>query len=328
MDYQKKILFLFFLLVAVLLFGTLGYMVILDINFLDALYMTVITLATVGFKEVKELDDLGKTYTIFLILVGFGIFTYSLTVGAQILLEGELKRVFVKRRMKKNLQKLSQHYIICGFGRMGRLITKELINAGIPVVVIEKNRFEGEEEGLFLIEGDATSDEILKEAGIERAKGLISVLPTDAENLYVVLSARSLNPNLFIITRAVEKEAEVKLKRAGANKVVSPYITGAIRMANIALRPKVVDFLEIATSFHRFEIQLEELKVHPTSPLVGKTLSESRISKDFGVIVIGIVRETGEIEFNPGSETPILGGDILIVIGPKKNLSRLEEILS
>lgn len=323
----RKIIFILILLTGVLAFGTVGYMLIANMRFIDAFYMTVITLATVGFKEVKELDENGKIFTIILILSGFGVFTYTLTVGAKIIIEGEIKEVFKKRKMRKKIETLSGHYIICGYGRMGSIIAKELKANGIPVVIIEKN--EGnipEEEDLLYVIGDATHDQVLKSAGIEKAKGLITVLPSDAENLYVVLSARELNQNLFIVARAVEKEAEAKLKRAGANRVVSPYFIGGLRIAHTVLRPTVVDFLEFATRSEYEEIQIEEIEVAAHSKLIGKTIAQSGIGRDIGVIIIGIKRADGRMKFNPTSQTLIKEGDTLIVIGQTEKLSMLEEL--
>lgn len=323
----RKIIFILILLTGVLAFGTVGYMLIANMRFIDAFYMTVITLATVGFKEVKELDENGKIFTIILILSGFGVFTYTLTVGAKIIIEGEIKEVFKKRKMRKKIETLSGHYIICGYGRMGSIIAKELKANGIPVVIIEKNESNiPEEEDLLYVIGDATHDQVLKSAGIEKAKGLITVLPSDAENLYVVLSARELNQNLFIVARAVEKEAEAKLKRAGANRVVSPYFIGGLRIAHTVLRPTVVDFLEFATRSEYEEIQIEEIEVAAHSKLIGKTIAQSGIGRDIGVIIIGIKRADGRMKFNPTSQTLIKEGDTLIVIGQTEKLSMLEEL--
>lgn len=316
------------MLVVVVAYGTIGYMIIEDINLLDALYMTIITLATVGYKEVKELDNPGKIFTIILIFSGFGVFTYALTTGAKIIIEGEIKEVFKKRKMKKKIEHLKDHFIICGYGRMGSIIAKELLANNIPVVVIEKNKSsipDNNEEIIFL-EGDATKDETLKSAGIEKAKGLITVLSNDAENLYVVLSARGLNPKLFIVARATEKGAEIKLKRAGADKAVSPYLIGGLRIAHTVLRPTVVDFLEFATRSEHLEIQIEEIEVSPQSRLIGKTIGQSGIGKEIGAIIVGIKRADGRMKFNPTSQTIIKENDILIVLGEIDKLSLLENI--
>lgn len=324
---HRKFVFVTTLLFGILLFGTTGYIIIEDMSFIDALYMTVITIATVGFREVKELSENGKIFTIILILTGFGVFTYALTVGAKILIEGEIKEVFKKRKMRKKVEGLSGHYVICGYGRMGSIIVRELKANNIPVVIIEKNKVNlPENEDFVYVEGDATHDDVLKSAGIEKAQGLITVLPSDAENLYVVLSAREINPNLFIVARAVDKEAEPKLKRAGANKVVSPYFIGGLRIAHTVLRPTVVDFLEFATRSEHIEIQIEEIEVSPKSSLVGKTIAQSGIGRDIGVIILGIKRADGRMKFNPTSQTLIKEKDTLIVIGQIDKLSILEKL--
>ncbi len=210
---------------------------------------------------------------------------------------------------------------------MGSIIVKELKANNMPVVVIEKNKNNlPEDEEFVYVEGDATHDDVLRSAGIEKAKGLITVLPSDAENLYLVLSARELNPQLFIVARAVDKEAEPKLKRAGANKVVSPYFIGGLRIAHTVLRPTVVDFLEFATRSEHIEIQIEEIEVSPSSSLVGKTIAQSGIGRDIGVIIVGIKRADGRMKFNPTSQTMIKEGDTLIVIGQIDKLSLLEKL--
>ncbi len=304
-------------------------MVIEKIDFLDALYMTVITIATVGFREVKELSNEGKIFTMILIFCGFGVFTYAATVGAQILVEGEIHEVFKKRRMKKMISKLKDHFIICGFGRMGEIICHELMTSKVPFVVIDKDELMFKDrEGLIYLVGDATRDEVLKEAGIERARGLVSVLSTDAENLYVVLSARAMNPRLFIVARAAEEEAKSKLKRAGADRVICPYLIGGLRIAQTLLRPNVVDFLEFATRSEYFDIQIEEIEVSHTAEFVNKTLAEAGIGKELGIIIVGIKRANGKMEFNPSARTQINAGDILIVIGPREKLKFLSKIAS
>lgn len=324
---HKKLLLIVFLFFMIIIFGTAGYIFIEDMSLLDGLYMTVITLGTVGFKEVKELDDNGKIFTIILILTGFGLFSYTLTVGAKIIVEGEIKEVFKRRKMSKEIKSLSDHYVICGYGRMGSIIARELKAYKIPLVVVEKNIENiSEEDNLLYIVGDAIQDDTLKKAGIERAKGLVTVLPSDAENLYVVLSARELNEKLFIVARAVDKEAERKLRRAGADRVGSPYFIGGLRIAHTVLRPNVVDFLEFATRAEHLEIQIEEIEVSPKSTLIGKTIAESGLGRDLGVIVIAIKRIDGRMKFNPTSQTLIKEGDILIVLGNNDNLINLEKI--
>ncbi len=326
LEIKKKLITISFLILGVICFGTIGYMVIENLRFLDALYMTIITVATVGFKEVKDLTETGKIFTIVLIFSGFGVFAYAMTTGAKILIEGELKEVFKKKKMKKQIEALKDHYIICGHGRMGRIICKELKANEIKFVVIEKDEKNIMDEDMLYIIGDATKDDILKEAGIERAKGIISVLPSDAENLYVVVSSRFLNPKLFIVARATDEEARIKLKMAGANKAICPYYTGGLRIAHTVLRPNVIDFLEFATGSEYRDVQIEEIEVSKNSSLIRKSLKDAEIGNKFGIIVIGIKRAEGEIELNPSADTIISSGDILIVIGKSENLEKFSKV--
>ncbi len=324
---KKKLIIISVLILGVITFGTSGYMIIEDLNFLDALYMTIITVATVGFREVKELSETGKFFTIILIFSGFGVFAYAMTTGAKILIEGEIKEVFKKRKMKKEIDALNNHYIVCGYGRMGKILCKEFKASNVDFVVIEK--FEEnlkDEEGLLYIIGDATKDEILREAGIKRAKGIISLLPSDAENLYVVVSARFLNPEIFIVARATDEEARIKLKMAGANKAICPYYIGGLRIAQSVLRPNVIDFLEFATGSEFKDIQIEEILVSRDSKLVRKTLKDAKIGEKLKVIIIGIKRADGKIEFNPSADTIIKAEDIIIGIGSSESLTLLSQI--
>lgn len=324
---KNKLITISALILGVITFGTTGYMIIENLDFLNALYMTIITVATVGFREVKELSDAGKFFTIILIFSGFGVFAYAMTTGAKILIEGEIKEVFKKKKMKEKIEALKNHYIVCGYGRMGKILCKEFKANKADFVVIEKfeKNLKDEEDILYII-GDATKDEILKEAGIERAKGIISLLPSDAENLYVVVSARFLNPKIFIVARATDEEARIKLKMAGADKAICPYYIGGLRIAHSVLRPNVIDFLEFATGSEFRDIQIEEISVSKTSKLVGKTLKDAQIGRELGVIIIGIKRADGKIEFNPSANTFIHAEDILIVIGKAQNLYTLSQV--
>ncbi len=324
---KKKLIIISILILSVLLFGTFGYMIIEDLDFLNAFYMTVITVATVGFKEVKELSEAGKIFTVILIFGGFSVFAYAMTTGTKILIEGEIKEVFKKKKMKKEISALKNHYIICGYGRMGSIICREFKINQVDFVVIEKfeEHIKDREDMLYII-GDATKDEILREAGIERAKGIITLLPSDAENLYVVLSAKFLNPKIYIVARATDEEARTKLKMAGTDRVICPYHIGALRIAQSILRPNVIDFLEFATGSEYRDIQIEEVSVSEKSELVGKTLQESQIGKKFEVIIIGIKRADGKIEFNPSATTLIKAGDTLIVIGKSEKLYTLSQV--
>lgn len=228
--------------------------------------------------------------------------------------------------MEKEIKELQGHYIICGYGRMGRIITNELKAEGVKLVVVEKEpKIVGEREGVLVLTGDATRDNVLKQARIEKARGLISVLPTDAENLFVVLSARGLNPNLSIVARAVEEDAEQKLLRAGATKVVSPYHIGGLRIAHTVLKPTVVDFIEFATKSGNIELQMQEIVIPEGSSLIGLTLEECGVGRDLGVIIVAIKQATGDTRFNPTFRIAIRTGDTLIALGEISRLKALEE---
>jgi len=313
----------------VILFGTIGYSAIEDWNLFDSLYMTVITLTTVGYHEVHSLSEPGRIFTIVLILAGVGTMLYSLGVGAKVLLEGELRDILGRRKLSKKIEELRNHYIICGFGRMGRIICREMIQYKAPFIVIEKEQdvFALIDKDILAVQGDSTQDAVLREAGIERAKGLISVLSTDADNLYVVLSARGMNPRLRIVARASDEGVEQKLFRAGADNVVSPYFIGGLRIAHTILKPAVVDFIEFATRSGNIELQMEEIKVKETSHILNKALDECGIRKELGIIIVAIKREGGEMEFNPRSTSIIRKGDTLVAMGETKQLKALEHLV-
>lgn len=325
---KKRLVTAFLLISLIIAFGTLGYIIIEGWNFIDSLYMTIITLTTVGYREVHPLSLEGIIFTIILMISGVGTVFYALGTGAKLILEGELQDLFGRRRLEKKIKDLKNHYIICGYGRMGKIICKELKEKNIKFVVIEKNvkNIPPEKEDILIFEGDATNDEILKDVGIEKAKGLISVLPTDAENLYVVLSARGLNPDLFIVARAGEEGSEQKLLRAGADRVVSPYHIGGLRIAHTVLKPAVVDFIEFATKSGNIDLQMEEIKVAEKSRLAGLTLDECGIGRDLGIIIVAIKKPAGDMKFNPTFRTTIKAGDTLIALGEASKLKMLEEM--
>jgi len=324
---KKRLIFALVFITCVVIAGSAGYMLIEGWGCLDSLYMTVITIASVGYKEIHDLSANGRIFTIILIISGVGSVTYALTTIAKIVVEGEIQEVFGRKRLEKKIKELKGHYIVCGYGRMGRIICRELKEKDIKFVVIEKNpdTFESGEETL-VIKGDATKDENLKEAGIEKAMGLISVLPTDAENLFVVLSARELNPKLFIVARAGEEGSEQKLLRAGADRVVSPYHIGGLRIAHTVLKPAVVDFIEFATKSGNIDLQMEEITVQHNSKLAGLTLDECGIGRDLGIIVVAIKKVSGDMKFNPTFRTSIEAGDTLIALGEISKLRIFEDM--
>ncbi|NOZ25752.1 MAG: potassium channel protein [Nitrospirae bacterium] len=311
----------------VILSGTVGYSIIEGWTLFDSLYMTVITLSTIGYQEVRPLSYTGRAFTIILVFVGVGAVAYGINNGIRIVFEGELQKAFGRRRLEKRLKSIKDHFIVCGYGRMGKIICHELKAKNVPFVVVEKElpELDADEETVFVY-GDATKDEILRQAGIEKAKGLISVLSTDAQNLYVVLSARELNPSLFIVARAGEEGSGQKLLRAGADRVVSPYHIGGLRIAHTVLKPAVVDFLEFATKSGNLELQMEEVPVEEGSAIAGKTIHEAGVGRELGVIVVAIKRKDGDMKFNPVHNTRINAGDTLIAIGEIERLKSLETL--
>jgi voltage-gated potassium channel len=291
--------------------------------------MTIITLTTVGYEEVHALSKAGRIFSMILILVGVGTMLYALGVGAKIILGGEIRDILGRRQLSKKIDNMKDHYIICGYGRMGNIICKEMTQNKAPFVVIENSPeiVASMDRDILSIQGDSTQDTVLKQAGIKRARGLISVLASDANNLYVVLSARGLNPKLRIVARASEEGSSQKLMRAGADNVVSPYYIGGIRIAHILLKPAVVDFIEFATRSENLELQMEEIKVSEKSHIVDKSLDECGIRKDLGIIIVAIKKETGEMEFNPTSTSIIRTGDTLVAMGETGQLKSLEDLV-
>jgi len=328
MDPLKKVRLSLFILVALISGGTLGYALIEDWSFFEALYMTTITLATVGYSEVHSLSYQGRIFTIFLIFFGVGTIAYTIGSTIQFMVEGQLYQFLGRKKVYNKIRRLKDHYIVCGYGRIGRSICRDFAAKPIPFVVVESNPAritQLSEDGYLYIEGDATKDEVLEEAGIRDAKGLITVVTNDASNVFIVLTARGMNSMLYILARASEDSAEVKLKRAGANKVISPYTIGAHRMAQAILRPSVVDFIDIATGRSNLALQIEEIPVMPNSSLVGKDLLQSGIRKDLGLIIVGI-KQGGQIIFNPEASTVIEAGHILIALGEYPEIKKLETI--
>jgi voltage-gated potassium channel len=305
--------------------GVVGYMVIEGWSFLDAFYMTVITVTTVGYKEVHPMSRMGELFTSLLLFLGVSAFFYAFTLAATIMIEGGLHKHLQRRRVAHMIDDLAQHFIVCGFGRIGAVIAEEFTQQQIPFVLIERDPTrvqEALERGMLAVEADASHEETLRKLHIERARGLVAAVGTDAENVYTVLTARVLAPQLFIVGRAETEDAEQKLRRAGADRVVSPYAIGAQQMAQTALRPAVVDFVKLATQAGSLELAMEQIVVASAS-LVGKSLAESNLRQRFGVIVVGIQRASGKMEFNPSPDAAMQQGDQLVVLGRPESLKGL-----
>ena len=321
-------MFALFTISLVVVGGTLGYMLVEGWNLLDSFYMVVIALTTVGFGEVKQLSPAGKILSIAVIVTGVGSTAYALGTAGKIMLEDRIRAVLGRRAMKA-IARIRDHYIICGYGRMGRIICEELSEKGIPFVVLETNDpalDELDRLGFLYMKANATSDEELIEAGIERAKGLVSVVTDDTQNVFIVLTARGLNPKLHIVARSASEESIKKLVRAGANRVVSPYYLGGHRIAQAIASPTVLDFLESIVHNKLMELRLEEVRISPGSTLAGTTLATSGLRKDYNIVILAIKGGTGVMEFNPPFNTEIKVGDNLVVLGRKPDLQRLNKV--
>lgn len=316
---------------AVMSLGITGYSLVEDMTVGEAFYMTVITITTVGFKEVKALSENGRYFTVFLIFCGVGIWAYSVSTFGRVLVEGHLRDLFGMRRAKRRIRSMKNHIIVCGYGRMGKLVSREIARERIPFVVIECKADMAAElldlEYAHII-GDATEEEILKEVGVESARSLIAVLPSDAGNVYVALTGRALNPDLHIICRAESPGSEGKMMRAGANKVISPYEIGGLSLAQAALRPNVLSFFEMAATRRQQALGIEEMEVHGESPLIGKTLLDARVREKFGVSVVAY-RKPGysEIIFNPPPTYTIEKGAVLLAMGDSDGLKNFAKKL-
>jgi voltage-gated potassium channel len=316
------------LLVVVFGGGTLGYIVIERWSAWDAFYMTVITVTTVGYREVHDLSLGGQAFTVVLLFGGVGSVLYTLTLLATIVVEGGVEAWMRRRREARMLATIDNHFIVCGYGRIGSIVAGQFRRQGVPLIVVERDPGRCQEairDGFLTLEADASREDILRQAGIDKARGLVAVVGTDAENVYAVLSARVLRPDLFIIGRAETEDSSRKLHRAGADRVISPYRIGAIQIAQTAIRPAVVDFIELATSSDNLELALEEIAIAGQSAFAGRSILAAGLRQRFGVIVVGIQRPDRKMDFNPEPDTTMRAGDTLVVLGHPDSLRRLEE---
>ena len=317
-------------LVAVFCLGIASYMHVEGWSFFDSLYQVVITLSTVGYQEVYPLSRQGRIVTMLLIVSGVGSFAYLVGTFTQVLVEGRLQKFLGRRRMQKIIDGLAGHVIICGYGRIGSIVSRELAAENVSSVVIESNpevvRLLSEQSVPF-VEGDATDDEILLAAGLLRAKTLVAALSQESANVYVTLTARQLNPGIRIVARADAQGHIQRLTRAGADQVLVPHLYGGVRMAQSVLRPTVTTFLELAGPGGDIDLQMEELQVTETSDIVDKNLIEARIRPRFNLIVIAVKKASGEMIFNPQPQSVLEAGDTMILVGKKDNLDGLRALL-
>jgi len=327
----RRLLYILLTILVTLVIGTVGFIVVDNYPPFDAFYMTLITMTTVGYGETHPLSHAGRVFNSFLII--FGVTTIFIAIGAmtQTIIEREFGEAIGQRRNKRMIDKLKDHYIICGFGRVGRGAAAELQHANVPFVVVDNNPDRVEKAmlaGMLAVAADSTRDETLRLVGIDRARGLVSALATDADNLFVLLSAKGLNPQIYVAARAAEEGAEAKMRRAGADAVFAPYSITGHRLAQALLRLHVVQFLDFTTKDIGMDIAIEQVRVSEHSPMASHSIKEMQIGRDVGVIVMAIRKGDGRMMFNPGADTRVDAGDHLIVMGQQENLDTLESLLA
>jgi voltage-gated potassium channel len=316
---------------ATVLFGTIGYRLLEGWPWFDGLYMTVITLATIGYGEIHPLTPAGRGFTILLIIVGVTVFGFLVSILTQAVVENQIAEALGRRRLFKDINQLKDHFIVCGAGRVGLRIIDELKRKDVDYVIIERDEMVAEKlltKGNLVLIGDATDETVLEGARVRHAKALITAASTDAENVYIVLTTRGLNPNIYIVTRANDQAAERQLIRAGANKVVSPVLMGSHRMAQAALTPAVADFIELTTMTESLDLNFEQVRIMEGSLLDGKRIKDSRIRSEHNAMIVAITPHKGEMIFNPNGEQVLQAGDLLIAIGTRSGLLKLAEIAS
>ena len=313
------------MLAVILIVGTIGYL-LLGFGFVDALYQTITTVSTVGFREVEELSTVGQVFTMVLILGGVGATLYALTMIMETVLEGRLLEILGRRRMEKTLGSMQGHVIICGWGRVGQAIAGEVAEAGRPFVVVDNDPDRLALSPHPTVLGDATEDATLQSAGIERAAALVAAVDVDAANSFITLSARAFRPDLFIVSRARSTDSEEKLLRAGADRVVNPQNIGGARMAAFVLRPHVAEFLDVVMHERNLEFRLEELEIEPTSAIARRSLRDAHLRDRTGALVLALRDPAGRFLTNPPPDTALEPGHVLIAIGTGEELKALADI--
>jgi voltage-gated potassium channel len=331
----RRVLRAALLLAAVTIIGTLGYMLLMGWNLLDALYMTVITVGTIGYEEVHDLSNnpAGRLWTIVLIISGVASLAYAASTIGEFIIEGTVRGYFHRGRMEDAIHKLSGHYILCGYGRVGREIADEFAAEGVDFVIIdheESNIGECLEKGYLALLGDASEDELLEQVGVRKAEGLVTALDSDAANMFVVVSAREVNPNLYIVSRVEADTSARKLEIAGADRTLSPYAVGGKRLARMTIHPLIVDYLDMITSGseENVEFRLEEFEVDVKSPLVNRTVGQLKAAElETGARLLAIRHKDKRFNTNPSPEDKILPGDVLIVLGTREQVTRIERLV-
>ncbi len=312
----------------IIVIGAVGFHLLEGWTLFESLYLTVTTISTVGYGDYVPSTQGGRLFTIVLIVFGVGTMLYTAGLFAETMIEGRLKVILGRGKLERAISKLSGHYIICGCGRIGYLIAKELHAEKVPFVVIDNNPEilqKIEDEGFVYYKGNATDDKSLIDAGIKRAKGVVCALPTDAENLYVILTAKELKNDLFILSRSEEETSEARLLRAGADRVMSPYTLGGMRMAMAILRPAMLDFIEITTRRQSLELRMEEVEVCKGSPIIGRSLEHSEIRQKHGLIIVAVKKDSGKMIFNPHADYVIEQGDKLIAMGEDDSMAKFSK---
>jgi len=321
----------FVLIALIIIIGTFGFHFIEHMTLLDALYMTVITIFTVGFREVAgPLTQLGQIFTIFIIIGGVGTALFAFTKFVEAVFEGGIQKFMRRKRMESKLKKIKDHYIICGWGRMGKIVCERLEDENISFTIIESDEERvsqiKETFNYLVIQGDANNEEILLQAGIKRAKGLAALLPSDAENLYLVLTVRLLNPSVFVLSKAQNDEGEKKILQIGANKVVTPYKLGGLKILHGLIRPTLVDFMDLIIRRKEISLSVEEFIVKKNANMASKTLRECDVRKKANVIVVAIKKPGADIVFNPSPDMKIETGDTLLVLGNNNEITQFETL--
>lgn len=327
---SKKLRYSLLMLIGIIAFGTCGYYLVEHMPLFEAFYMTIITMSTVGFAEVIPLSQSGRIITVIIIILGISAGAYTIGMLVRALVEGELVKIFGRIKVQKQVSGLKQHFIICGFGRIGRIICDELAADNVNFVVIEQDPLvieQIEARKYLYLNMDATTEEALLQGGIMQAKGVVTAVNSDAKNVFITMTAKSLRPDVFILARATEEQNENKLFRAGANRVVSPYLIGGRRIAQMLKKPTVVDFVDIAMMGTHLGLMMEEATIGEKSSLIGKSLIDSNLRRDYGVIIVAIKKVSGEMVFNPMPSETLEGGDVIVVLGKREDLKRMNSVM-